>query len=118
MDKLRLTRLQVDALGQELANTTRETQGQLTCAQISAFEHKMESLQAQLLKAQQVQGLTSHFLDVVIRWPHTNLDMRAIRREAKQQLEARLQADEFEPFPEDPENVISGLMSLLSTMSV
>lgn len=123
MDTIRLTRIRVDALGQELTHTTRVTNGHLTCEQLSAFEDKMETLQEQLLKAQQVQALTSHFLDVVIRWPNSNLDMRTIRKEARLRLQARLQTDEeeiggYDMFPSDPETAMSGLMSLLTQMAV
>ncbi|KAG5363147.1 hypothetical protein CJU89_2306 [Yarrowia sp. B02] len=125
MDTIRLTRIRVDALGQEISHTTRETNGHLTCEQLSAFEDKMETLQTQLLKAQQVQALTSHFLDVVIRWPSSNLDMRTIRKEARQRLQARLEIEDdendtndYDTFPSDPETAMSGLMTLLTRLTV
>ncbi|CAG78625.1 YALI0F24057p [Yarrowia lipolytica CLIB122] len=126
VDTIRLTRIRVDALGQELTHTTRESNGHLTCEQLSAFEDKMETLQTQLLKAQQVQALTSHILDVVIRWPSSNLDMRTIRKEARMRLQARLEMDDdgrrrnddYDSFPSDPETAMSSLMSLLTKMAV
>lgn len=126
MDQIRLTRIRVDALGQELTHTTRETNGHLTCEQLSAFEEKMETLQTELLKAQQVQALASHFIDVVIRWPSSNLDMRTIRKEARLRLQARLEMESGEnegdhedhSFPSDPESAMSGLMALLTKMAV